>query len=349
MFLLSFSSKFFRTFASKKDKSTVKTPTISIIIPVYNGAKYVSDALSSVVNQTFTDWECIVIDDASTDNSVDIINDFVARDKRFRLIKKDKNSGIGATRNVGLDVARGEYIAFLDQDDFYFQSALESLLWTAREYNADTVIGDFMVVPDEMKYAPSNNTEFNPSQLKIYKFTNPFIGFIKMSEEQGAMWLWRRLWRRDAIKDIRFPEIFISNEDLIFVLYSLANTKNMIQINCAIACHRASNNSESGLNNTVSEYGLIGHLNCMVWVCKIFTNSYPKQFMKIMKESLSHELFYIMLFPMLRDKKYISPRSAIEILKYWNTGVINTRVLPFWTRWKLWAKLKMIATHDQKE
>ena len=99
-------------------------PVVSIIIPVFNGATFLSEALTSVQGQTFQDFEVIVIDDASTDNSLEIINSFCCMDSRFMCISLEKNVGGGAARNVGLMAASARYVAFLDSDDFWFPKKL---------------------------------------------------------------------------------------------------------------------------------------------------------------------------------------------------------------------------------
>ncbi len=91
-------------------------PYFSIIVPVYNVAPYLRKALDSVVAQTFTDWECLCVDDGSTDGSGAILDEYAARDKRFRVFHKE-NGGVSSARNVGLDHAKGDWLCFLDADD----------------------------------------------------------------------------------------------------------------------------------------------------------------------------------------------------------------------------------------
>ena len=97
--------------------NVMKGPTVSIILPNRNYGRFIPDAINSIKAQTLTDWECIIIDDASTDDSVDVIKELISGDGRFKLAVNSESVGISATRNVGLDMATGEYIAFLDSDD----------------------------------------------------------------------------------------------------------------------------------------------------------------------------------------------------------------------------------------
>lgn len=104
-------------------------PLVSIIIPCHNGEKYVADAIRSVQSQTFTDWELLVIDDASSDNSVSVIEEFCEADSRIRLFRNEKPTGMPASpRNIGISAACGRYIAFLDCDDLWLPTKLERQL-----------------------------------------------------------------------------------------------------------------------------------------------------------------------------------------------------------------------------
>ena len=93
---------------------------VSIVVPVYNAANYIEKTIRMVCDQTYKDWELILVDDASSDNSVQVIEDVIStQKKRIRLIKKDVNAGAAAARNTGIDASSGRFIAFLDADDIY--------------------------------------------------------------------------------------------------------------------------------------------------------------------------------------------------------------------------------------
>ena len=104
----------------------MKNPTVSVIIPTYNRAYLLGRAIKSVLNQTYQDFEIIVIDDNSTDNTEKVIKEFQEKDKRVRYIQHKKNKGASATRNTGIKNAKGIYISFLDSDDEWLKNKLES-------------------------------------------------------------------------------------------------------------------------------------------------------------------------------------------------------------------------------
>lgn len=114
-------------------------PKISIIIPAYNAADYIQVTLSSVLSQTFKDWECIVVDDCSLDATGQIVQSYVQSDARFRYLLQQKNGGPAIARNTGIQEAQGDYLAFLDSDDTYEPAFLEKMLAAARLHHADVV------------------------------------------------------------------------------------------------------------------------------------------------------------------------------------------------------------------
>ena len=116
-----------------------KDRLVSIIVPVYNVEKYLSKCIESLINQTYTNIEILLINDGSTDNSKKICEQFKEKDSRIKLINKE-NGGLSDTRNKGLQEAIGKYIAFVDSDDYINENTVEDNLKTAIEKNADIVI-----------------------------------------------------------------------------------------------------------------------------------------------------------------------------------------------------------------
>ena len=103
-------------------------PVVSILMPVFNGFNFLDESIRSVVGQSFSDWELIVVDDCSTDNSIELIEKFVLGDQRIRLIRLEKNSGPAVARNNAIEAAQGRYIAFCDSDDIWLTDKLEKQL-----------------------------------------------------------------------------------------------------------------------------------------------------------------------------------------------------------------------------
>ena len=108
-------------------------PRFSIIVPLYNKASYVRKALDSIISQTFTDWECIIVDDGSTDGSVDVVREMKVEDRRLKILTQS-NSGVAAARNNGVKASGGEYLCFLDADDWWEPTFLEEVDRLINEY-----------------------------------------------------------------------------------------------------------------------------------------------------------------------------------------------------------------------
>nr|WP_034549672.1 glycosyltransferase family 2 protein [Carnobacterium funditum] len=126
-------------------------PKVSIITPVYNAEKFIANTIKSVRNQTFEDFEMILIDDCSQDNSEEIIQKISNIDQRIRYIRLKKNSGAAVARNTGLQAARGEYVAFIDSDDSWKKEKLEKQILFMKKNNAVFTYTAFETISEEGK------------------------------------------------------------------------------------------------------------------------------------------------------------------------------------------------------
>ena len=108
---------------------------VSVITPAYNAEKYIKDTIESVIAQTYTNWEMIIVDDASVDNTVNIINYYQQKDKRIKLIALKKNHGVANARNTAIENAKGQYVAFLDADDFWENNKLQEQIKFMQDNN----------------------------------------------------------------------------------------------------------------------------------------------------------------------------------------------------------------------
>jgi len=126
-------------------------PLISVTVNLYNYERFISDCIQSILNQTYTNFELIVVDDCSTDNSYKTAKKFEEKDKRVKVIKLDKNSGIGKAKNEGIVISKGEYIVTLDADDMMTKNSLEVRLKAALKYNVPFVYADAILVYNDIK------------------------------------------------------------------------------------------------------------------------------------------------------------------------------------------------------
>ena len=124
------------------------SPIISVVMPVYNAEAYLQEAIESILNQTFTDFEFIIVDDASTDNSHKIIEEFSKKDKRILILKNEKNFGIAETRTIGTKYAKGKYIAVADADDVSISTRFERQYNYLEKHSDCGVVGGFIQLFD---------------------------------------------------------------------------------------------------------------------------------------------------------------------------------------------------------
>ncbi|MBD5521757.1 MAG: glycosyltransferase [Lachnospiraceae bacterium] len=146
--------------------------TISVIMPLYNAAKYLKEALESVLKQTYVDFELICIDDCSTDDTKNILLEFKEKDKRIKILSNEIHSGAAVSRNKGLKNAHGKYILFLDGDDIFEEEMLEKAYEAMEKYQADIVLFEYMHVPSESIY--EKKSVKRPKYFAEYYCNEPF-------------------------------------------------------------------------------------------------------------------------------------------------------------------------------
>lgn len=148
-----------------------KPPLVSVIMPAYNAEQFIEEAIDSVISQTVSDWELIVIDDGSKDRTRQIVSGYVKKDKRISLLVNEENMRVARTRNRGLDICCGEYVALLDSDDYYEPNMLQKMVARARETNADIVYCSYALVDEQGKkvcndFIVPEQTDFEQSLVR---------------------------------------------------------------------------------------------------------------------------------------------------------------------------------------
>lgn len=183
-------------------------PKISIITPVFNASEYLEISINSVLSQSLDTIELILINDGSTDNSLDICKSYELNDSRVTVIDQI-NKGVASARQSGLRVARGEYIIHLDSDDYFFEDALEKLYNEAVTTNSDIVIGSYMITDSE-----SGNSELCRLPIKNID-AKQLVNEMISGEIHGA--LWNKLIKRELYNGIYFDEGLDFMEDVLIL------------------------------------------------------------------------------------------------------------------------------------
>lgn len=194
------------------------TYTLSVILPVYNVANYLNRSINSLLNQTLKDLEIILVDDGSTDSSGEICDEYVRKyPEKIKCIHQ-RNKGVSAARNAGLDIAQGKYIGFLDPDDFADEDMYEFLYRGAVETNAD-------IVACSWRDCFANETTGYAG--KRYNDTVD-IKIAMMREIKDGIYLtWNKIFSAQCIKMVRYQEEYINGEDRLFVIQSLLNANKV--------------------------------------------------------------------------------------------------------------------------
>ena len=210
-------------------------PTISVLMPVYNSAKFVTEALDSLLVQTYEDFEIVCVDDGSTDGSAELLDDYALRDGRMRVFHQ-QNAGAAAARNFALDQARGLYLCFMDSDDFVEPSMLRELMDRMEQHDPELVLFDVdMYRQQEAQFVPSGaikqgmfpvDTPFAPYQIKgLYRNMRGYtVG---------------RLYRTSYVRDmgVRFPSIS-AHEDMPFSYVLFSGARKVVFVDKALYHYR---------------------------------------------------------------------------------------------------------------
>ena len=223
-------------------------PAVSVVIPLYNAEKYLGDCLESILNQTFQNFEVIVVDDCSTDSSCAIVESYIPKfDGRLILAHMEKNSGSGALpRNKGLNFSRGEYIFFADADDLITLTSLEELYTLAKDFNADVVYCEKFYKSD----SKLKNIKINSWQNSGF-VDKPTLETENLSERVQGLLNWRysltpwdKFIRRNLMieHDIYFPHCTIS-EDYIWNYGLILYARKILRVPNAVYIHRITEES----------------------------------------------------------------------------------------------------------
>ena len=195
-------------------------PKISIIVPVYKVEPYLRKCLDSIINQTYTDLEIILVDDGSPDNCGAICDEYARKDSRILVIHKE-NGGVSAARNTGLEAATGEYIGFVDSDDWIDSDMYENLLCLLLQHGADIAQSGIVF-------------EKESTHWEMYTPNQPVFCECKTSSFPGETWIlfsnsiWNKLYKASVAKSAKFSPTLTYGEDLLYNALLLQNASAIV-------------------------------------------------------------------------------------------------------------------------
>lgn len=211
-------------------------PFVSVIVPIYNVETYLRGCLDSLINQTFKDFEVIMVDDGATDSSGSIADEYAKKDNRFYVIHQE-NKGLSGARNTGLKLAKGHYISFLDSDDYFHPDFLNLMMQVAQNEQTDVVFCKLHHTNDLYQKMPSG---LKIGDFKTRRFFKPFADFLK--EKVLATQVCIKLYKKEALADLTFKE-GIYFEDVLFTTLFMGRAKNAVYIDAPLYYYYTNPNS----------------------------------------------------------------------------------------------------------
>lgn len=273
---------------------------ISIILPVYNKQKYILNILRDIREQIFKEFECIIIDDGSTDDSGRLCDEFIGKDLRFKIIHI-KNHGVSHARNIGIKKATGRYITFIDADDRIEPCYLKSLYIAANESKADVVIASYKKWWEEK----DKHIKVELPYSGLWKMKDLLSDFAETQKKTGIYgFCWGKLLRAENLNDMWFDENYILAEDFEYYLriYPKINTI-YFDNECSYCYLQQADNSSMIVADDKIDYLSQLYLNLKYRDFLKKMNAYTGENRKIVDQLLSNYVFFTV---------FHSSRSSVE-------------------------------------
>lgn len=296
--------------------SLVNSPLVSILIPVYNVEAYVSQCLDSIIGQTYHNLQIVVIDDGSTDESLSICQEYAIRDNRIEIYCQD-NQGVAATRNHLLGKIKGDYVLFVDSDDWIEVDLIESSLNVALQHNSDIV--NFQNVLND------TFCQKNTPELEIWTKEEAVFQFLRHISFNGS--LWNKLIRTSLLYNLSFDNRISYGEDALFCWYVLQRIQKVVRTPNQYYHHRIHDNSISHQNWTPEKKGS----GSIVWRTIVEeTSDWWPQYLDVAKARYAIEdmwgLYYASLSNYPYDKhireRQLNIRNNLSLIR--KSGLVST-------------------------
>ena len=249
-------------------------PLVTVIVPVYNVEKYLVRCLDSIASQTYRNLEIIVVNDGSTDASGEICRQYVEHDPRMLLLFQE-NQGSAVARNLGLNHASGEYVVFVDSDDYISECFVEALLNQAIKYDAPIVVCDYMCVEDAEDHARIDTAADGAGELCRKMRRNDVFDTMLTDREFAFVSPCWKLYHKDIFRELRYPPGKFHEDAYIFhEIY--AQVDELCYVNLKLYAYRQSRNSKMRKNGVTETHpDLIGaHWERFLFFCEYGVSRY---------------------------------------------------------------------------
>lgn len=303
-------------------------PLISIIVPVFNVELYLRKCLDSIINQSFDNYELILVDDGSIDNSGNICDEYASLDQRIKVVHK-KNGGVSSARNVGLHISNGDWILFVDADDYIPYTTLQYYSDIINNETVDMVLASYVEVDDMGEIINHDDNYFEKQIcmldcLKLFYLTDTtlFQGYI-----------WNRLFRRSIIleNNIKFNETIYFKEDGLFAVQYMVCCSQQCHYSSKVVYHYIQHNDSSQHQfNRIFSYKYLSNLDARILCLKSITQKYDdKNIIDLARFSILH--FYHHALNRMKVSNSISMSLRVSLL----FKVVNSLGLLFYIRFKM--------------
>lgn len=297
----------------------MKQPLISVIIPVYGVEKYIAQCLESVIDQTYKNLEIIVINDGTKDRSAEIAKEYAAKDSRIKVYDF-KNGGLSVARNRGLEIATGEYISYLDSDDWLDTKMYETLLETAMKNEADMVKCGII----ETNGAAEEKITFSDVKIINNEQHKAFENYFK-----GILWTlaWNGLYKRELAKKVKFPDNVVHEDNYSSGMFLYLSKKVLVIPFCG-NYYRV---NDAG----ISKGGMKKPLDKILAISKLKKDLFALGFVdKKLDWKLSVEFYHFVRG--LNDGMYRVVAMQNNLYEYVMNNLDTRRKISFW--WMVWKK-----------
>ena len=277
---------------------------ISIVVPIYNGENYIEDCLKSIVLQSYTEWELLLIDNASTDDSLNRCRDYAAKDDRIQVFQQHHNMGVSAARNLGIEKARGDFITFIDIDDWIARDYLEKLLSVWKQTKAEMVVCDYHKAYDKDRENKMNQKQ---EYLDLREFTTE--EYLEKYFLKGNTHCWGVLFERRLLDGIYFPKGMSIGEDMLFLLEVAQGAKKIVVTGYKGYYYYI---NEKGAMNKKFTPSYMDQIFCWEKALEKMKERYPKLETKVESILVVSSLLVVGKISQLDEKERVSYQKEIE-------------------------------------
>lgn len=281
---------------------------VSVIVPVYNAGNYIERCINSIINQTLKEIEIIIVNDGSTDKTMEILEKLLEQDERISIVHKE-NGGVSSARNTGLAMAKGEYIYQLDGDDWIEKETLLNCYCLAKKDNLDIVIFDFLIDYDDGNQIIKNDLE----SLNYALNRNEYLHLLFLGKSFPG--IWNKLFKNSLFNEINYNEELTLGEDMLVTIELVLKSDRIGKLNIPLIHYIQSPNSivREGISRKIYQlFEVFEIAEKKMKNCKV-----SEEILNIFdKYKLNHIINFITSEPYWNDEKYILGfNKTLELLK----------------------------------